>query len=258
MSLRSKIDNKPRKRPRVLVVDDALNFRRAMWFMLRTEFDVTTMDSGDKAIEQIRQGVDFDVVSLDILMPGMSGTETLKTIKQWSPTAEVLIVTAYEDIEAAKEAVKLGAYDFIDKPFEKDVFRTAIRKGVERRSKAIASKKAQEHLALVKAQLIESEKFSAIGELIAGVVHELNNPLTAVIGFLELLLINEGSPEQTRRYLENIQRSALLCQRIIQKLLVFSRKQEPQREYVSIGRIIESTLELKQHGLNLDGIQVVK
>jgi DNA-binding NtrC family response regulator len=98
MSLRSKIDNKPRKRPRVLVVDDELNFRRAMWFMLRTEFDVTTMDNGDKAIEQIRQGVDFDVVSLDIRMPGMSGTETLKAIKQWSPTAEVLIVTAYEDI----------------------------------------------------------------------------------------------------------------------------------------------------------------
>lgn len=258
MSLRSKIDNKAGKRPRVLVVDDESTIRRAMWFMLRTEFDVTTMDSGDKAIEQIRQGVDFDVVSLDIRMPGMSGTETLKAIKQWSPTTEVLIVTAYADIKSAKEAVKLGAYDFIDKPFGKDVFRTAIRKGVERRSKVIASNKAQEHLALVKAQLIESEKFSAIGELIAGVVHELNNPLTAVIGFSDLLLINEGSPEQTRKYLENIQRSALLCQRIIQKLLVFSRKQEPQREYVPIGHIIESTFELKQHGLNLDGIQVAK
>ncbi|MBW1775709.1 MAG: response regulator, partial [Deltaproteobacteria bacterium] len=115
---------------------------------------------------------EFDVVSLDLQMPGMSGIETLKAIKEISPSTEVLIVTAYTGRDAAIEALKSGAYDYIDKPFKSETFREAIRKGVDRRIKARVSDKAQEHLAFVKAQLMQSEKVAALGELIAGEVHE--------------------------------------------------------------------------------------
>ncbi len=227
------------KQARVLVVDDETNIRQAIRAILRSEFDVTIVESGNKAIEKIRQGVDFDVVSLDLQMPGMSGLETLKEVKQYSPTTEVLLVTAHSDIESAKRALKLGAYDYIDKPFQKDELRASIRKGVERRGKRIASEKAQEQLAFVKAQLMQSEKFSAIGQLIAGVVHELNNPLTTIMGFSELLLMTECSPEKTRKYLKNINKSVFLCQKLVQKLLNFSRKHEPKRELVQVNEIIQ-------------------
>jgi len=202
--------------------------------------------------------VDFDVVSLDQRMPGLSGIEVLKTIKRSHPTTEVLIITAHSDLGSAKEAIRLGAYDYIDKPIMKEDLCSAIRKGVERRNEQVASEKAREQLAFVKAQLIHSEKFSAIGELIASVVHELNNPLTAVVGFSELLLMQECSPAQRRKYTENINKSAHLCKQIVQKLLTFSRKQDPKREYVRINRIIESTLELKHHDLKVDEILIVR
>jgi signal transduction histidine kinase len=250
--------NKHEKKPRVLVVDDESNILRAVSLVLQSKFDVTIAESGDKAIEKIQQGMDFDVVSLDLQMPGLSGIESLKAVKQLSPSTEVLIVTAHSDVESAKGALKLGAYDYIDKPFNNDELLAAIRKGVERRSNAIEAETTREQLAFVKAQLMESEKFSAIGQLLSGVAHELNNPLAVVIGFSELLLIREYSPDITRSYLEKINKSSLLCKNIVQKLLTFSRKEESKQEYIQVNDIIESTLELKQHDFKVDGIQVVK
>ncbi len=250
--------NKHGKKPRVLVADDEPNILRAMYLVLKSKFAVIVVESGDKAIEKIQQGMDFDVVSLDLQMPGLSGIESLKAVKQLSPSTEVLIVTAHSDVESAKGALKLGAYDYIDKPFNNDELLAAIRKGVERRTNAIEAETTKEQLAFVKAQLMQSEKFSAIGQLLAGVAHELNNPLTAVMGFSELLLIREYSPDKTRNYLEKINKSTLLCKNIIQKLLAFSRKEESKQKYIQVNHIIESTLELKQHDLKADNIQVVR
>ena len=250
--------NKHGEKPRVLVADDEPNILRAMYLVLKSKFDVTIVESGDKAIEKIKQGMDFDVVSLDLQMPGLSGIESLKAVKQLSPSTEVLIVTAHSDVESAKGALKLGAYDYIDKPFNNDELVAAICKGAERRSNAIEAETTKEQLAFVKAQLMQSEKFSAIGQLLAGVAHELNNPLTAVMGFSELLLIREYSPDITRNYLEKINKSALLCKNITQKLLAFSRKEKSKQKYIQVNHIIESTLELKQHDLKADNIQVVR
>lgn len=257
MSLNSPKENTLKKRPRVLVVDDDAALRRAMEIILQSEFDVTTLESGNRALDHLRQNNDFDVISLDLNMPGMSGIETLQAIKQHSPTTEVLLVTAFQDLESAKQALKLGAYDYIEKPINKDTYRQSIRKGVQRRQQALESEQAIERLDIVKAQLVHSEKLSAIGQLLAGVVHEINNPLSGIAGYSELLLVGDVSPEKSRKYLENIQQCAHLCQNIVQKLLAFSRKQEPKREHVQVKDVVESTLELMQHLFNKNAVQVV-
>ena len=246
------------RKPRVLVVDDAQKIRRAMYFILRAELEVTAAKSGDEACERIKQGQEFDVVSLDLQMPGMSGIETLKAIKEISPSTEVLIVTAHSGLESAIEALKSGAYDYIDKPFKREAFREAIRKGVDRRIETRVSEKDQEHLEFVKAQLQQSEKFAALGQLIAGVVHELNNPLSAVIGFTDLLLTGDYSPEKARSYLAKINEGGQLCKSIINKFLAFTRKQEKKREYSDISSVIESTLALKDHDFKKDHIELVR
>ncbi len=251
-------EEKPAKRPRVLVVDDDKVTRRALELILGAEFDVTILESGNKAVDHIQQDMDFDVVSLDLNMPGMSGIETLKEIKQHSPTTEVLLVTAFQDIESAKQALKLGAYDYIEKPINKNAYRQSIRQGVRRRQKALVSEEAQQQLKVVKAQLVHSEKLSAIGELLAGVVHEINNPLAGIMGYSELFLLKEPSPEKAHKYVKNIQQSAILCQKIVQKLLAFSRKQKPKREYVQVTDIVESTLELVEHEIKKNAVKVVK
>ncbi len=244
--------------PRILIVDDDANIRRAIFHVLKSEYDVTMVESGNKAIEILRNDMDFDVVSLDLQMPGISGIETLKIIKHLNPTTEVLIVTAHSDVESAKGALKFGAYEYLDKPFGNHELRKAIRKGVERRRNNLGAEKAIKQLEFVKAQLIQSEKFSEIGKLIAGVAHELNNPLAAILGFAEIPLMTQCPPEDTRDYFEKIKKSALLCKNIIEKLLAFSRKKDSKRERLHINSIIETTLELKQRDLKMDSIEVVK
>lgn len=245
-------------RPRVLVADDDVIMRRVMWHLLRDEFDVTLAEDGLKACEKVEQSSDFDVVSLDLEMPGLSGIETLRKIKQLDPTIEVLIVTANANLDSAKKALKLGAYDYIDKPFGNEAFRAAIHSGVRRRRKALASEKAEEKLAFVKAQLMQSEKLAAIGQLMAGIAHEVNNPLAVIIGLSEMLLLDEYSPEKSRDYTEKINQSARLCQNIFQKLLTFSRKHESKREYTHVRSILEDTLALKQHDFKISDIDVVR
>ncbi|MDO9565976.1 MAG: response regulator [Candidatus Desulfaltia sp.] len=251
-------NNNYEKKPRILVADDEPNILRAMSLVLKSKFDVTMVTSGNKGIEKIRQGMDFDVISLDLQMPGLSGIESLKAIKQLSPSTEVLFVTAHSDVESAKGALKFGAYDYINKPFNNAELIAAFCKGVKRRNNVIKVEKTKEQLAFVKAQLMQSEKFSAIGQLLSGVAHELNNPLAAVIGFSELLLMREHPPDITRNYLEKINKNSMLCKNIIKKLLLFSRKEESKLEYIQINHVIESTIDLKQYDFKVDSIEVVR
>jgi len=245
-------------RPRVLVADDDMQIRHAIELLLRAEFDVTLAGSGEKAIELIRSGMKFEVASLDLRMPGRSGVETLKELKSLDPSLEVLIVTAHSDVDSAKKALRYGAYDLIDKPFKNETYRAAIRRGVERRTKSRASRKALEQLEFVQAQLKQSEKFAVIGQLIAGVVHELNNALNSVIGFSELLTMENFPPEETREYLNNINEAAGLCRSIVQKLLRFSRNESLAKEPVDINEVLQSALDLKRHDFKVDRIEVVK
>jgi signal transduction histidine kinase len=111
-------------------------------------------------------------------------------------------------------------------------------------------------LETTQAQLVQSEKLSAVGEFVAGVAHELNNPLTAVMGFSELLQKADVDVKH-RRYLEMIFKSSQRCQKIVQSLLSFARRQQPERKPVSINKLIDDILEIVAYHLRTSNIEVV-
>lgn len=101
----------------ILVVDDEKNIRLTMSQSLEPlDMTVQTAASGEEALEKLRNGL-FGVVFLDLKMPGMDGMEVLRRIKKDWPKIRVIIITAHGTIESAVEAMKLGAVDFIQKPF---------------------------------------------------------------------------------------------------------------------------------------------
>jgi signal transduction histidine kinase/ActR/RegA family two-component response regulator len=110
-------------------------------------------------------------------------------------------------------------------------------------------------LKVTQAQLIQSEKLSGIGEFVAGVAHELNNPLTSVMGFSELLKQSNRDPKH-QRHLELIHKNALRCQKIVQSLLSFARRHQPEQKLTSLNVLIEAALEILQYQLRTSGIEV--
>lgn len=122
---------------KVLVVDDEEDYTNSLAQRLETRsFEVCTAYNGDDAITRVR-GEDFDVIILDVLMPGKTGIEALREIKQLRPITEVIMLTGHATVETAIEGMKLGAYDYLMKP-------TEIEDLVEKITKAHARKAEHE------------------------------------------------------------------------------------------------------------------
>jgi len=109
---------------------------------------------------------------------------------------------------------------------------------------------------LLQQQLIQSEKLSAIGELISGIAHELNNPLTGVMGYSQLLQLRKDLDDHARGNLVKINDLALRCQKIVQNLLSFARKQKPERTLSDINDILGKTVELRSYELQVNNIEI--
>jgi len=106
-----------------------------------------------------------------------------------------------------------------------------------------------------RATRMRSEKLAAVGLLAAGVMHEINNPLSAILAYAQLLLKGELTARQ-RADLERIAAEALRASRIVQNLLTFARPMRPQKSATNVNRAVESALELRQHELDRDGVAV--
>jgi len=199
------------KKYNLLIVDDEEPLRVLLESELgeSEEFSVDTVMDGGQAINQIQAKV-YDVILLDIRMPRVSGIEVLKFIQEYSPTTQVIILTNYADVKTAIETIKLGAYDFLAKPYDIDEIFNTIHRAIERKQLFIDNKLMKSELSrkagsseligqspaflkLVESasRFAESDSFVLIEgasgtgkELIAGLIHRRsprnNRPFVAV------------------------------------------------------------------------------
>jgi DNA-binding NtrC family response regulator len=115
---------------RILVVDDEPSVRESLRMVLKERYEVITAKSGDEALEKI-DTEHVDVVLLDIIMPGMDGLEALERIKQRASTPQVIMLTATKTVKTAVNAMKLGAFDYITKPFDVDELQLIVDRAVQ-------------------------------------------------------------------------------------------------------------------------------
>src|SRR5262245_22194595 len=113
---------------KILVADDEVNLRRVLTAMLKRDgHEVVQASSGMEAMEHIG---DVDVVITDLRMPGADGMEVLRAAAKHHPHVPVIMITAYGSVGQAVEAIKAGAFDYIEKPFEQDAIRVIVEKAI--------------------------------------------------------------------------------------------------------------------------------
>jgi two-component system NtrC family sensor kinase len=115
--------------------------------------------------------------------------------------------------------------------------------------------RAYEDLRKTQEQLLQSEKMSAVGQLIAGVAHELNNPLTAILGYAQLLE-TEGLNSRAQDYVSKLFKQAQRTHRVVQNLLSFARQRKPERDEVDLRKVLDETLALRDYDLKINNIRV--
>ena len=111
---------------RILIADDEEGIRESLSLILNGEYDLEFAGDGEETLSRLTKE-SFDLVLLDIKMPKLDGLEVLKRLKGHNHLPAVLILTAYQSVELAKEAVKLGAQNYLPKPFEREQILNAVR-----------------------------------------------------------------------------------------------------------------------------------
>lgn len=177
-------------KPNILVVDDEMGPRESLKMILNPYYNVFVADRGAQAIEMLKQHP-VDLVTLDLKMPGLTGINVLEKVKAHDPDIEAIIITGYGSLDTAIEGLRLGAFDYISKPFDVNHILSLVRRGLERRT------------AKAKLRQVKSD-------FLSNVSHELRTPLSVVVGFVYLLLnqvIGKLSEEQ-QQVLETVYRNS--------------------------------------------------
>jgi two-component system, NtrC family, sensor kinase len=179
-----------------------------------------------------------------------------------------LIHTSHRPIfqEALREVLKTGAVRRLELPFLRRegsmtrfvVHLSSMRDPSGETNSAVVVMTDITEASLLQAKLVHAEKMAALGQLVSGVAHEVNNPLSGIVGFTDLLLENPELPGFARENLQIILQEAERTRLIVQNMLRFAREMPPQRELVEINAVLRQTIQLRSYGAKNRSVEIVE
>lgn len=234
----------------LLVVDDEEGPRLSLWTIFKDDYQVFQAEGGAQAIALARKQ-HMDAAVLDIRMPVMTGTELLVQLKTIDRHIEVVMLTGYETPETIKEALRAGACDYLNKPFNISIIRDSVARAMHRRAISDEMHSAQIQLENLKTEISNQQtQLKKLGNQItiyASVLHDISNPLSAIGMTVELILEDlNRSPvltgeclEQFKSKVSNITFIASNCIEICKRYLSYLRQKPGDKTVVSLQRMLE-------------------
>jgi signal transduction histidine kinase len=229
----------PKRRGTLLVVDDEEGPRMSLRVIFKDTYNILMAEDGPSAIE-LAQNHDIDVAILDIRMAGMSGIEVLERLRFVRADIEAIMITAFETTDTIRQALRLRACDYINKPFDISTIRNAVSGAMQRRMLESeihsSAEKVHELLGELQSQRVEEQIARTRGDIYASIIHDINGPLTVISGFVQLL--NKKLNRTNRLELEDlefikerlriIERQVTNCIDISRRYLGFLRQQSDE------------------------------
>ena len=174
----------------LLIVDDEEGPRQSLRLIFEDRYNVLLASNGAEALDLARQHP-VDAAVVDLRMAGMSGIEVLRRLKALDAKLEVTILTAFAALETARQALRLGATEYLTKPFDLETMRAAVARMMERR---VLNRSTDANLLRFQALEREveelrnrGERLQDRGEIFGDVLHDINKPLTVIVGMLSVL-----------------------------------------------------------------------
>jgi two-component system, sensor histidine kinase and response regulator len=244
---------KPRRT--LLIVDDEEGPRQSLRVVFKDDYTLLVASNGADALELVRKHK-INAAVLDIRMTGMSGTELLERIKAVQPAIEVIMLTAYETVETIRQALRLGACDYLNKPFDVATMRKAVAIAMERHSFADEIRANNEKLSALQIELhdqrLQEEITRTRGEIYASIIHDINGPLTIISGFIQIINQRMGDSkrlegedyEMVNDRLRRITRQVSNCIEISHRYLSFMRQQPAAPIRINVNLILDDLREL--------------
>jgi len=242
----------------MLVVDDEEGPRLSLRMVFKNDFNVHTVENGEQAVEYARQHP-VHVAILDIRMAGRSGIEVLRSLKEIDPHMEIMMLTAYETIETARQALRLGACDYLSKPFDLPSIREAAARALRLRRISETVLATQERLRRLTDQLhdakLKEEMARTTNQIYAGVLHDINNPLTIIVGYVEMLelrlakvsFLHGADLEAVREDLTTVSKQVNTCFAIATRYLRSLGKRHFSNREVRVNQVLADLQTLLKH-----------
>ncbi|MDB6148373.1 MAG: Response receiver histidine kinase, partial [Spartobacteria bacterium] len=239
--------------PKILVIDDEIGPRESLRMLLKPDYNVQTADCVEAGIRLLKERQP-DTIVMDIRMPGMTGIEGLRRIREIDPHLSVIMLTGFGALETAKEALRLGANDYISKPFDAGEMREVIGRNVERTRLQRASENAAAEIKELNArllkQLAQKERLASLGQASAEFVHDLGNPLTIVWGYVQLLAKklekseNGGAVENATsiKELNIIEQNVRLCRELLTMWQSYGSVEASPHKAISVSAIVREVI----------------
>jgi signal transduction histidine kinase len=289
---------------RILIVDDSVVVRRLFVQCLSPQYFCEEADSVNGALSHLAKS-EFALVISDIILPGLSGIELLRKVIESYPYTAVIMASGVNQPQRTLDAMRIGAFDYLIKPCDLNVLELTVERALERRTLMLNARQYKRDLEVrnnelargkaelerLQAQIVHSEKMASLGQLAAGIAHELNNPvgfiygnmdllnrtiagLTQLLNFYDKVELNETATLDVAEIKERIDYpatlhdlSSIVCdcrdgaQRIrdiVQNLRTFSRLDEAEFTKSDIHEGIDSTLRLLSRYYSSDNITLIR
>jgi signal transduction histidine kinase len=242
----------PTDQPEVLVIDDEVGPRESLRMLLKPDYHVRTADCVEAGIKLLKEKKP-DTIVMDIRMPGMTGIDGLRKIREIDPHLSVIMLTGFGALETARKALRLGANDYVSKPFDATEMREIIDRNVERtrvhRTTEHAAAEIKELNSRLLKELAQKERLASLGQASAEFVHDLGNPLTIVWGYVQLLAkklerSENGAPENAAsvRELSIIEENVRLCRDLLTMWQSYGSVEASPRKPISVSEIVRDVI----------------
>lgn len=220
---------------RILIVDDEEASRELCRDFLEADgYTIETSSSVEEALDMLGSQR-FDLVISDLSMPGLSGIDLVKKVRYSYPHTSIILLTAFGSVMTAVESMRAGAYDYITKPFPRDLLRATVRRCLE-------SHNLKREITKMQHELFKKDKLAAVGSMAGAIAHRMRNPLSIIQMCAQYLVPRVGKNPEYGQVLQAIQDKVKTLEMLTRDFVEYSRASRIRKSLQSLEKLTDEVL----------------